>query len=486
MRSLKTKNHDHKGKGRWSLGIGVWAALLLGFAGLCLPHSSLRAKEAAKAPPDPPQASGKFQKINHVIWIIQENHSFDNYFGTFPGADGFPPGTCAPEMPGSKKCIKPFHMPKDQPIFDIAHSWEAAHAAYNNGRMDGFVWAEGTPYTMGYYDERDIPNYWNYARHFTLCDEFFSSLMGPSFPNHIYTVAGQSGGVIDNYFTLQQLERATDDPDGFDFDSMVNLFEKSNVTWKSYVETRPTAGWLVEMASKEHKAAGLNLMFPNPKEMNLWNPLPAFKYIRDNPKLMANLVDLKEYFADLRQGTLPAVSRIVSDGQDSEHPPEPIAQGMWHVTKIINALMESPYWKDSVVFLTWDDYGGFYDHVQPPMIDAFGMGPRVPMIVISPYARPGYVSHATYEFGSVLKFIEERWGLGHLTLRDGAASDMSDCFNFDQKPNPPLAIPIPPDLPPSQIVLLYHTYPPYVPLPTLETPQAPGMVGPARAREPRM
>jgi phospholipase C len=482
MQFLKTKGCTSKSQ--LSVTLGAAAALLLGFAGWCLPHSSLQAKQGAQVPASRPKPSGKFQKINHVIWIIQENRSFDNYFGPFPGADGLEPNACLPKMPGSKECVKPFHMPKDQPIFDLPHSWEAAHAAYDNGRMDGFVWAEGTPYTMGYYDERDIPNYWNYARHFTLCDEFFSSLMGPSFPNHVYMVAAQSGGVITNITNLRQLERVTDDPDGFSFASMVNLFQKTNLSWEYYTETRPPIPWLIRMAGRQHEDS-LRVTFPDPKGLTLWNPLPGFNFIRDNPKLMANLVDLKEYYADLQQGALPEVSWIIPDAQDSEHPPEPIAQGMWHVTKIINALMESPYWKDTVVFLTWDDYGGFYDHVQPPMEDAFGLGPRVPMIVISPYARPGYVSHATYEFGSVLKFIEERWGLGHLTLRDGSASDMSDCFNFGQKPNAPLAIPVPPDLLPSQLVLVYKIYRPYVNLPGLETPRAPGQVGPASA-EPRM
>jgi phospholipase C len=113
-----------------------------------------------------------FDKINHVIWIIQENRSFDNYFGTYPGADGLPPATCLPVLPESKQCVEPFHMPKGQTVYDLNHDWETIHAAYDHGRMDGFVWAEGSSFTMGYYDERDIPNYWNYAHHFTLCDHF--------------------------------------------------------------------------------------------------------------------------------------------------------------------------------------------------------------------------------------------------------------------------------------------------------------------------
>jgi phospholipase C len=399
-------------------------------------------------------------KIKHIVWIIQENHSFDNYFGTYPKADGFEPGTCLPVLPGSKRCIKPFHMPKGQPICDLNHVWDAAHASYDNGLMDGFVWAEGSPYTMGYYDQQDIPNYWDYARHFTLCDEFFSSLMGPSGPNHLYTVAAQSGGLVVNA-GLKKAEEFLGDPDGFDFATMVKLFSQAKVSWKYYVET---------VAVPAGKSTG-DLNYPDPKKYNIWNPLPGFKAIKDNPALMAHLVDQKEYYRDLKQGTLPEVSWLVPADQDSEHPPEtaaPVAQGMWYVTKLVNALMQSPSWKDSVIFITWDDFGGFFDHVAPPEVDAYGYGPRVPTIVISPYAKPGYISHYVYDFTSMLKFIEDRFGLPNLTVRDGRADNMLDCFDFDQPPNPPLLIPIPESLPASRLgEPTWCHYPSYVPLPKM-------------------
>lgn len=423
-------------------------------------RSSLAAASLMK--PLPAGGPAGIEKINHVIWIIQENHSFDNYFGTFPGADGFPPPTCLPTLPGGTRCVAPFHMPKGAPPHDLAHDWHVAHAAYNNGKMDGFVWAEGSAYTMGYYDDRDIPNYWEYARHFTLCDRFFSSLNGPSLPNHVYTVAAQSGGLITNPMTLEELKKVKvlDDPDGFSFASMVALFEKSSVSWKYYVEAAPMPPGDTE--------EGRYLHYPDPKKFSLWNPLPGFKAIRDNPERMAHLVDEKEYFSDLKQGTLPEVSWLTPRANDSEHPPEtvnPVAQGMWYVTKLVNALMESPYWKDSVIFLTWDDYGGFYDHVPPPQVDAYGLGPRVPMIVISPFAKPNYISHYTYEFSSVLKFIEERWGMRHLTARDHWANDMQDCFDFNHQLNPPLTIAAPENLPPARPVTELMVQPPSVPLP---------------------
>jgi phospholipase C len=423
----------------------------------------------AQNPAAPAQKTPKqnpFAKIHHVIWIMQENHSFDNYFGTYPGADGIPPGACLPVMPGSRRCVKPFHMPKDAPACDLQHYWEVAHAGYDNGKMDGFVWAEGSAFTVGYYDQRDIPNYWDYARHYTLADRFFSSLNGPSGPNHVYTVAGQSGGLTVNAFTLEQVEDVLDDPDGFSFASMVNLFNKTKISWKYYVETQPLP--------PGKKKIGINLYYPDPKEYSLWNPLPGFKAVRDNPQAMKHLVDLKEFYKDLRDGSLPEVTWIVPMLRDSEHPPQPLVEGMWYVTSLVNAVMQSPYWKDSAIILTWDDYGGFYDHVQPPTVDAFGYGPRVPAIVISPYAKRGYISHFPYDFTSVLKFIEERWNLGHLTARDDRANDMSDAFDFDQKPLAPLVIPVPQNVP-KRTVEPFCEYKPSVHLPAPYQPSKPGL-----------
>jgi phospholipase C len=225
----------------------------------------------------PSGGTSGIDKINHVIWIIQENHSFDNYFGTFPGADGIPPSTCLPKLPGSKGCVASFHMPEGAPPCDLDHGWVAAHAAYDNGKMDGFVWAEGTSYTMGYYDERDIPNYWRYARRFTLCDRFFSSYNGPSLPNHLYTVAAQSGGLVTNPANLREVEDAEDDPDGFSFASMVDLFERAKVSWKYYVEAEPPPADPQQLARYHNP----NIWYPDPKKFSLWNPLPGFKAIRD-------------------------------------------------------------------------------------------------------------------------------------------------------------------------------------------------------------
>jgi phospholipase C len=399
-------------------------------------------------------------KIQHIVWIMQENHSFDSYFGTFPGADGIPPRTCLPRLPGSSGCVASFHMPDLYPTCDLPHEWWDAHAAYDSGRMDAFVYVEGTPYTMGYYDGRDIPNYWEYAKHFTLCDGFFSSIMGESLTNHLYSVAAQSGDMIEGAESLEEVEEMRHDPGGFSFAAIVNMLNRSKVTWKYYVETSPP-----KPGEKTPPDVLWYLLHPDPKKFSLWNPLPAFKSVREKSASMADLVDLQEYFGDLRKGTLPQVSWIVPAWDDSEHPPEPPRQGMWYVTKLIDALMQSPYWKNSVIFLSWDDYGGFYDHVQPPFVDAFGYGPRVPCIIISPFAKSGYISHETYDFTSILKFIEKRFGLPSLTTRDARAEAPFDSFTFDQKPLPPLLIPIPSDLPTDKRYEPYCAFAPLVPVP---------------------
>jgi len=263
-------------------------------------------------------------------------------------------------------------------------------------------------YTLSYYDWHEIPNYWDYARHYTLCDRFFSSVDGPSEPNHLYTVAAQSGGMVNN----PPPDIAGQDG-VFNFPTMAELLQSSGVSWKYYDEK------------------------PNPHKHSLWNPLPGFKAFQNSQELMSHLVGLSQFYADAKSGTLPQVCWIVPTPADSEHPPADSARGMRHVTELINAIMTGPNWKDTVIVLTWDDFGGFYDHVPPPNVDVYGYGPRVPAIIISPYSRPGYVCHSTFDFTSPLKLIEEKFSLKPLASRDAAAGDMLDCFDFHQKPVPP-------------------------------------------------
>jgi phospholipase C len=358
-------------------------------------------------PTTSPQPAGR---IDHILFLIQENHTFDNYFGTYPGAEGFPPGVKLPLRPGMRPAVAPFHFASPL-THDMSHEWEAARAAYDGGKMDGFISAENSLDTMGYYDATDIPNYWAYARAFTLADQFFSSLQGPSLPNHLYTVAAQSGGVVRNYLHAPE--------QGFDFPTMFDLLGASQVSWKYY----------------DGRA--------NPQAYGLWNPLPAFKAFRGSTELRAHLVGNAQYFRDLRDGQLPSVAWIVPNPPESEHPPHEIQVGMWYVTAVVNALMKSPYWQNTALVITWDDYGGFYDHVPPPQVDKFGYGPRVPALIISPYARAGFVDHTPYEFCSVLRFIENRFQLPPLTARDHEANSLELSLDLGQRPLPPLLISAP-------------------------------------------
>jgi len=352
----------------------------------------------------PARRSGR---IDHILFLIQENHSFDNYFGTYPGADGLPPGLKVPLAPGSTETTAPFHFTFELQ-HDIPHSWQACHEAMSRGNMDGFVAAEHTLDTLGYYDRSDLPNYWAYADSFTLADHLFSSLAGPSLPNHLYTIAAQSGGLTTN---LSAPPKA-----GFNFPTMAGLLAQSRISWK-YYDGRP-----------------------QPRNFYLWNPLPGFRDFMRSPELMSHLVRSIEYFLDLRRGALPQVAWIVPNEPESEHPPGNLQLGMWYVTACVNALMKSPYWRNTLLVIAWDDYGGFYDHVPPPQVDRYGYGPRVPALIISPYARRGHIDHTQYDFTSVLRFIEERFNLPPLTARDRSANSLARSLDLAQQALEPLLI----------------------------------------------
>jgi len=336
----------------------------------------------------PPQPTGR---IDHIIFLIQENHTFDNYFGTYPGANGFPAGLMVPTQLGGPPVLAPFHFTKPL-LHDMSHDWEILQQAMNGGRMDNFVAAEKSEDTMGYYNRSDIPNYWLYASHFLLLDNFFSSEACPSLPNHLYSVAGQAENILNNLGGPPE--------GGFDFPDISQELQEAQVTWKYY----------------DGQA--------NPQNFSLWNPLPGFQSFMNDTEMKKHLVYSSEYFQDLRNGTLPAVSWIIPNDEESEHPPQIVQLGMWYVTNFVNALMNSPYWNNTLLVITWDDYGGFYDHVFPPQVDSYGYGPRVPTLLISPYVSAGAIDHTLYDFTSVLRYIEDKYGLAPLCDRDQEANSI--------------------------------------------------------------
>jgi phospholipase C len=396
--------------------IGIVCFTILGYRGKRRSEIHLRRAPSARG----------LAKINHIVFLIKENRTFDTYFGTFPGADGATWGKTS-----TGELVKLGHTP-DRTPYDLGHRWQDILKASDDGRMDQFdqvvngnVSGYLLPYTQ--MTESDIPNYFAYARNFVLADRMFSSVDGPSFPNHLFTVAAQSAGVISNpkataTWGCDADENKTvdviDDQGSitkqfpcFDFQTLADELEKANVAWKYYAPPKGHPGYI-------------------------WSALDAIKHIRMGPLWNQKVVDDSEFEKDAREGKLPAVSWLVA-GEMSEHPSYSTCAGENWTVKELNAVMNGPDWNSTVVFLTWDDFGGFYDHVPPPHIDRLGLGPRVPLLIISPYARKGYISHTVYEFSSFLKFAETRFGLTSLTPRDQQANDMLDSFDFNQQPLPP-------------------------------------------------
>ena len=416
--------------------------------------------------------------LKHLIFIIQENHSFDNYFGTYPGAiglssapsccplqlgvknspmvksfplggntniniigDELPPGVADPsdiELAAAANNSTPFPYNNESTDCVCDHSWNAAHTAYNNGSMNGFVVAQGgATATMGYYNRTEIPYYWDYANNFVLDDMFFSSSFGPSWPNHLYIASGQSG----NYFNNGGCGAGSYTACSLSWATLAENLQQNNITWKWYTGN------------------------PEPLAPTIWDVLPEFQYFQQNPHILqTGEVPTSEFLTDLTFGNLSSVSWIIPgswfppnvpsqcsnvtfndkqipDESASEHPPARLDCGMDYVSTLINAVMQSKYWDSTAIVLAWDDWGGYYDQVAPPQVDKYGFGFRVPALVISPWAKHGYIDNTTYEFASLLKLVEVTFGLQPLTSRDAAANDMMNSFDFNQALQSPLIEP---------------------------------------------
>ncbi len=368
--------------------------------------------------------------LQHIVIIVQENHSFDNYFGVYPGASGISPNVRIPYDPSdpSKGFVRPFLTMDPVTARDLPHGFGSTVAAYNDGRMDGFMLAENEdPNTMSYYDEKTIPYYWQYARNFVLADNFFSSVMSYSLPNHWYSMAGAAPStslfygmtgapvsVKEEY--LKEANRIA---------TVVDLLMNSSLTWRYY--------------DYSLSAGGYNQSIEVGEAFDYWNPLAA-KNSSYTLGYASHFVPRSEVFEDLANGTLPQVSWVIPSGPISEHPPANITLGMIWVTRVIDAIMRSPYWPSTAIIVTWDDYGGFYDHVAPPQIGQYGLSFRVPALVISPYSKLGLVDHTLYSFESILRLIEWRFNLEPLTARDREANNMLNAFDFDQQPRQPLLV----------------------------------------------
>jgi phospholipase C len=437
--------------------------------------------------------AGGIHKIKHIIIIMQENRSFDNYFGTYPGADGIPmqsgvPTVCAPD-PKTASCVKPFYDPNDLNNGG-PHSARDARLDVDNGKMDGFIRQERTgsdsacrvffnpacgangiqnepPDVMGYHDDRQIPNYWAYAKHFVLQDHMFGPNASWSLPAHLFMVSEWSARCSrlgDPSSCTNALQRPAGilmsrgpaaKPPVIDYawTDITYLLHKHHVSWAYYLDqgTQPDCANNAMICKTQTQYAGVP---------QIWNPLPYFDTVRNDHQLR-NVQSLSNFYEDASDGSLPAVSWIIPNGTVSEHPQALISDGQSYVTNLIDTIMRSPDWSSTAIFLAWDDWGGFYDHVQPPRVDMNGYGMRVPALVISPYARAGYIDHQVLSFDAYDKFIEDDFLGGQRlnpatdgrpdprpTVRENVPilGNLTADFNFDQRPRPALLLPVHPNL----------------------------------------
>jgi phospholipase C len=416
-------------------------------------------------------------KIQHIVVIMQENRSFDSYFGTYPGADGIPKHVCVPD-PLHGGCQRPYHDHRAV-NFGGPHDHRDAVKDVNAGGMNGFIgqaevgrrtwcnkhfdapacsFAPKKPDVMGYHDWHELPNYWSYARHFVLQDHMFQADASWSLPGHLYMVSGWSAKCSQpaNPMSCVSSVQAPGSPPGepqnttgavpdYAWTDVTYLLHRDHVSWNYYVfkGTQPDCG---------DNAMFCKAVPQNAKTPGIWNPLPWFETVEQD-RQRENVAPFNDFMQAARTGTLPSVSWLAPADVVSDHPPSSIRRGQTYVTGVVNAIMRSPDWSSTAIFLAWDDWGGFYDHVKPPTVDAQGYGLRVPALVISPYTKRGYVDHQVLSSDAYLKFIEDDFLHGQRldprtdgrpdprpTVRENVKilGDLRKDFNFAQQPRRPL------------------------------------------------
>ena len=450
-------------------------------------HSGRRLERVDGGPTGTYVVAAGIHKIKHVIIIMQENRSFDSYFGTFPGADGIPmhdgvPTVCVPIPKG--KCTRPYHDKADV-NGGGPHGVVNAIGDVDGGKMNGFIRerdaarkscinpddpacaGRGAADVMGYHTAAEIPNYWAYAKNFVLDDHMFEAVKSWSLPDHLYMVSAWSARCrnrspmscvndIVGPYGVAQFGRAVDQElrtgtTSIDlaWTDITWLLYAHHVSWAYYVQagTQPDCD-----NDSAETCAPVRQSAQTP---GIWNPLPLFGDVQHDHQLK-NIQPLASYLRAAKAGQLPAVSWIVPSGSDSDHPPASVHRGQAYVTALVNAAMRSPDWNSTAIFLSWDDWGGFYDNVLPPTVDLNGYGLRVPAMVISPYARKGFIDHQILSSDAYLKFIEDDF-LGGARLNpvtDGRPDPRPDVredepilgnlvedFNFSQAPRPPVLLP---------------------------------------------
>jgi phospholipase C len=463
---------------------GLLVAALLHTSGASPRHRRAAAADSGKdrrVPQEASDAGSGIHKIRHVVIIMQENRSFDSYFGTFPGADGIPmqngvPTVCSPD-PKTHVCVKPYHDTANRNAGG-PHDTADAIRDIDGGKMDGFQGGPRRdrfrvcqnsnspicktpkkPDVMGYHDQREIPNYWAYARQFVLQDRMFAGVNSWSLPARLSIVSAWSarcskhGDPMSCKSALNAPFGATGQGKKLDFPwtDLTYLLHKYRVTWRYYVANG-------SQPDCDDNQMGCPPVKQRAGTPSIWNPLPRFDDVQHDHQVR-NVAPLDDFYRAARKGRLPAVSWLTPSQDVSEHPPGLVTAGQTYVTGLINTIMRGPDWNSTAIFLSWDDWGGFYDHVRPPVVDREGYGLRVPGLVISPYARTGYIDHQVLSPDAYLKFIEDDF-LGGQRLdprtdgrrdsrpdvRENAKilGDLATDFDFTQKPRPRVLLPLHP------------------------------------------
>jgi phospholipase C len=397
----------------------------------------------AAADPGATQLQKARRHLKHIVFVIKENRTYDTYFGRFPGAEGAVRGrTCD----GGSVALR---QAKDREA-GAAHSFTSGVIVTNGGRMNCFdkLWDGGHLESYVQFRRWQIPNYWSYAERFTLADHFFSSVYGHTMIEHLWAVAGQSDRFLGPTDPYPAPIEFCDDPSeqAISFKRMgaaataraFRLEEQVRMSLlRQYWITR-RACTDIPVLPDRLRSHGLSWRYYS-GESGWAQPLRLIRHVRYGP-MWRNVVSGSRFVPDAAAGRLPVVSWVTPSSAYSEHPPYSVCDGENWTVRLLDAIMQGPDWGATAVVIVWDDFGGFYDHVPPPHVDLYGLGPRVPALIVSPWARRGYVDGTTYDFSSVLRLIEKLHGLRPLGDRDAAADDLLDAFNFDTPPRPRLLL----------------------------------------------
>ena len=384
----------------------------------------------------PPTAG---DKIKHVVVIVQENRTPDNLFHGLPGADIANSGT---NSQGQIITLQPVNLSIN---WDLGHRHSDFEAMYDNGKMDGAdkiaVTCGGTPPVcpgpdpaFQYVPQAQVQPYFQLAEQYTFGDRMFQTNQGPSFPAHQFIISGTSapsvGGIYGDYFAAENPTPESDNA-GCVLAPKTELVALIDPTGVESVKIWPCFEHPTIMDSLDN--AGVSWLYYAPLPGSIWNAPNAIQHLSSGPDWAKVIMPETQVLTDIANGSLPQVSWVIPDGLASDHAMANNGSGPAWVASVVNAIGASPYWSDTAIIITWDDWGGWYDHVPPPSIyNSYEYGFRVPLIIVSPYAKKAYVSHAVHDFGSILNFIEGIFNLPSLGYADARADNFADCFDFSQ------------------------------------------------------